>query len=380
MGRRIHPAVHYEEDLLTLGIVEHGSRGLVYKVVTSARRQYPADKLGPILTRPPMAYKALVGRWPAQARAAWLAGETPPASFAEATGGALALFTRLLDVSHETAVVLAVWTVATYFHRLFPAFPRLFLTGEAASGKSKAQQIIAGLAWNGLYRIVPTGPVLFRLIEAVRPTYCVSEAERLGGEQRQVLEAVINEGYTRGGMVDRCEGESREPRTFAVYAPLTLGSIKALKAVTETRAISLVMTRGTDRGKLNAEADPDGPPFVAVRDLVHRLALERFRDVAVTVQDLGDPPWLVARERQLWRPLLVIAHLADREAEGALSLEETIQEAARAQTEERGHPSEEAAALAVVLERQLKGADEILVRPRDLVNDLKAHLHWEYLR
>ncbi len=377
--RRIHPALHMEDDLATLGIVEQGPDGLVCKIVTSNREEYPAEALTPILTTKANSYKGIVDRWPMEDRTAWLKGETERASFAVATGAVLALFSNLLDVSPATATILAVWTVATYFHCLFPAFARLFLTGEKGSGKSKAQSIVAGLAWNGLNRIVPTGAVLYRLIEMLRPTYCVSEADHLDSDQRQVLEAVINEGYVRGGMVDRCDSETQEPRTFEVYGPLTLGSIKGLKVVTEDRAISLVMTRGTNRAKLNADVDAKDPTFRAVRDLLHRLVLERFRDVAKTLQTLPDPSWLVARERQLWRPLLVVAHLADTDAGGDLDLARTIQAAAKRQTDDRRHPSEEAEALVAILEERLRGVQEVRLHPGELVDDLKAKLHRDQL-
>ncbi len=376
--RRIHPALHMEDDLATLGIVEQGLDGLACKIVTSNREEYPAEALASILTTKAKPYKGIVDRWPTEDRTAWLQGETEPASFAVATGTVLALFSKLLDVPSATAAILTVWTVATYFHRLFAAFARLFLTGEAGSGKSKVQSIVAGLAWNGLYRIVPTGAGLFRLIEPYRPTYCISEAERLDGEQRQVLEAVVNEGYTRGGMVDRCDSETQEPRTFEVYAPVTLGSIKALKGVTESRAISLVMTRGTNRAKLNADVNPDDSTFRAVRGLLYRLTLDRFRDVAKTLQTLPDPAWLVARERQLWRPLLIVAHLADTEG-GNLGLTETILAAAKKQTDDRRHPSEEVEALVSVLDERLRDAQEIRLHPRDLVDDLKVKLDRDHL-
>ena len=374
-GHRIHPALHMEDELATLGVVEQGPDGLVCKIVTSDREEYPAEALASILTTKAHPYKGIVDRWSTEDRAEWLKGESEPASFAVATGTVLALFNKLLDVPQTTATILAVWTVATYFHCLFPAFARLFLTGEKGSGKSKAQSIVAGLAWNGLYRIVPTGAVLYRMIEALRPTYCVSEADHLDSDQRQVLEAVVNEGYVRGGMVDRCDAETQEPRTFEVYAPLALGNIKGLKGVTEDRAISLVMTRGTNRAKLNADVYTDDRTFRAVRDLLHRLVLERFRDVANTLQTLPDPSWLVARERQLWRPLMAVAHLADTEADSGLNLTGTIHAAARKQTDDRRHPSEEAEALVAILEERLKGVEEIRLHPGDLVDDLKAKLH-----
>ena len=231
-----------------------------------------------------------------------------------------------------------------------------------------------------MYRVTPNGPPLYRLIEALRPAYCISEAEHLDGEQRQVLEAVINEGYLRGGYVDRCDKESNwEPRPFEVYAPVSLGNIKGLKRVIENRTITVVMIQGTDRSKVNADVDVEAETFRAVRSLLHQLALERFREVLHAWRTLPDPPWLVARARQLWKPLLVLASLADREAGRTLNLTETIRQAAQKQTRDRAQPSDEVAALVAVLKPRLQGVREVLLHPGDLVDDLKLRLHRDHV-
>ncbi len=381
VGRRIHPALNLEDDFASIGIVKAASDGKgTISIITSDRREYPSEIFGQVATTKPLAYGPLVNRWPIGDREAWLHGKTKPTSFALAVGAVLALFNRLLDAPMPTLTILGCWTVATYFHRAFPAFARLYLTGERETGKSKAQQVIAALAFNGLYRVTPNGPPLFRLIDALRPTYCISEAEHLDGEQRQVLQAVLNEGYLRGGYVDRCDKESNwEPRPFEVFGPITLGNIKGMRGVMESRTIPLVMVRGTDRGKMNADVDPDGEAFRAARGLLYRLALERFQDVAEAWRSLPDLAWLVARERQLWRPLLVLASLADREAGGALALVDTLTEAAKRQTRDRAAPSDEAAALVTILEERLCGAEEIRLHPADLVDDLKSKLHRDHV-
>lgn len=372
--RRIHPALHFEEGLAVIGIVEPGPDGLVCSLVTSERKTYPAEALRSILTTPPNAFKPLVGRWPMEDRAEWLAGQGSPASFAWAIGATLALFTKLVDAPPTTLAVLAVWTVATYFFPLFAAFPRLFLTGEKESGKSKAEQIIAGLAWNGLYCVVPTGQTLFRLIEAFRPTFCVSEAEHLEGEQREVLQAVVNEGYKRGGWTPRCDKTTLAVESFDVYAPLALGGIRGLNGVTESRAISFVLQRGLDRSKINSEVHSDSEEFQAIRCQLYRLALERFRDVAEALVTVSDPTWLVGRERELWRPLLVLAQLGDQDSGDNLKLLLTIQHAAKTQADERSGPSEEAEALLTMLVGKLD-EDEVRLHPADLVEGLQATLH-----
>jgi hypothetical protein len=166
-------------------------------------------------------------------------------------------------------------------------------------------------------------------------------------------------------------------QSFEVFSPLSMGSIKGLTDVTESRCIYVVMARGTNVEKLNADVLPDGPDFRAVRAYLQRLTLERFRDVADGVNTFQTPGFLVARERQLWRPLLILADLAGKE--GLDYLAPAVVEMARQQSAERAHPPDELMALCEALEARLQGAEAVLVRPGDLAPDLQKALQRDYV-
>ncbi len=374
-GRRIHPALHFEDGFASVGILAPGHEGLAWSIVTGERKVYPASAIEGALTVKPAMLHDVASRWPEADCAVFLAAPARPPSFAVAVALALERVRALMDISNEVAAVLATWAVATYFHPLFKAFPRLDLRGEKGSGKSKALEILAAVAFNGGVYANPTAAVLHRIADPLRPSLCLDEVEHLDGEEKQAILSFLNMGYKRTGRVPRCEGDEHTLRTFAAYCPVALAGIRGLNSVTEDRAITLTLTRGADRAKINAEVDETEPRFAEARAVCYRLALTRGRDVAESRRTLALPDWLVGRERELWAPLLTVAHLAEADAGEDLGLTADLLGLAKVQGEEREGLSDEGEAVVSLLSDSLKRADSLTIRPADLCEDLTKALH-----
>jgi hypothetical protein len=202
--------------------------------------------------------------------------------------------------------------VGTYFHPLFPAFPRLHFQGPPESAKSKALQIISALAFNGLLRLHPTPAVLYRLIGPLRPTLCLDETETLDSQDRKDLLAIVNAGYKADGAVDRCEGKDYRVTAYQVYSPMALASISGLNHVTESRAITILMDRGQDANKVNREVNTQDSLFQDIRAECYRLTLSLSGSLRDCKQSLVIPSWLKGRHRELYAPLLAVATLAEQ--------------------------------------------------------------------
>lgn len=375
VARRIHPALHFDDSFASVGIVTVGADvAPIMKIITATRKDFPAETIGAALTAKPLAYSDLIARWRPEDVARFLAGEDEPPSFADAMARTIERYDTLLEVGRDCeTVTLAAWAVATYFHPAFLAFPRLDIRGEVGSGKSKTLSILAAVTFNGLLRVSPTPAVLFRLAELFRPSLCLDEIEGLASDEKREILAILNSGYKAGGRVDRCEGDEHTLRSYAVFTPIALAGITGLNRVTQDRAITLVLTRGRDPSRLNADVDPGDSRFAEIRDLCYRLTLLRWREVRAACEALDLPGWLVARERELWRPLLVVATLAEREA-GDLNLVADLLTLAREQGQERAGLSDEAEALVTVLSAKLNGAAEMVLSPGEVCGDLQAEM------
>src|SRR5207245_1590296 len=95
---------------------------------------------------------------------------------------------------------------------------------------------------------------------------------------------------------------------------------------------------------------------------------------------LNLPEWLNGRARELWKPLLAVAALADSDPDG-LSITTDLYKIARDHVTQRPGLSAEAEALLGVLVQRLRsdarpGDAAITVRPGDLREPLRVQLGW----
>ena len=374
LGRgRMNPWLHADAQGVALGrLTEAGE----YQLITSERLALDAKAAGPALATRPRCYVPLVGRWADSDAEEWLTtGQAP--TFSEV----LALTVRALD-SHlelprrEHRALLATWAVGTYFFPLFLSYPRLSLSGERGCGKSKLLTLLAATAWNGYLALMPTPAVLFRLIHEYRLTLLLDEVEGFDKEDARDILAIINSGYKAGGSVPRVEGkDERRVESFSVFAPLALAAIKAPNSTTEDRCIPVVMQRGADRARINSEVDSRAETFGALRSGCYRLLLTRWREVMATYETASLPEWLNSRARELWRPLLALAAVADAEPD-SLALTEDLLALAREHVADRDDLSAEAEALLDELAVRLGDCASVVIRPGELREPLRARLGW----
>jgi hypothetical protein len=377
LGRgRVHPWLHVDAEGVVVGRVTDAGE---VQLMTSEREVFEPAAVEKALALRPRVYPDVTGRWLDTDAEEWLATGTCP-KFSEV----LALLIHELRSGvefprEELATLVALWTVGTYFVQHCQTFPRLWLTGERGSGKSKVLAVLHGTAFNASLCVSPTPAVLFRLIEEARPTLLVDEAEALDADERRELLGIINVGYKRGATVPRVEGDrTRQVQFFSVYTPVALAGIRALNATTEDRCIPLVMQRGLDPLRINAEVSPTAPSLARIRDGCYRLLLARSDEVHAALGDVPLPAWLSARPRELWRPLLALAYVADQE-DGAFGVAADLLALAREHVEDREGASPEAEALLHLLAERLGAAAVVSVRPGDLAPSLRERLAWKDL-
>lgn len=373
LGRgKIHPALHVDERGVVVGVVTEAGE---YQLVTSDGDVIEPEVAKPTLRFLPRPYHDLAGRWSDDDVSDWRANRTAP-MFSETLALLLHALDRALEFPRrEMGGLVATWTLASYFHGAFLSFPRLALSGERESGKSKLLGVLRATTWNGLLMLTPTPAVLFRLVHEFRPTLLLDEMEGLSKEDARDVLAILNSGYKAGGTVPRCEGDRvRRVELFEVYAPAALAAIRSLNAVTEDRAIPMVMQRGTDPTRINVEVDPADPLYARIRAGCYRLLLTRWCEVRAAYATALLPTWLNGRARELWRPLLALAAVADRD--NGATVTPDILALAREHVEDRAGASDEAEALLLELAARIGVAERVTVRPGELCDALQRRLGW----
>jgi putative DNA primase/helicase len=217
-------------------------------------------------------------------------------------------FTRFVALSDGAANALALWTAHTHTFKSFICSPRLNVSSpEKGCGKTTLRDVLAVLVPRPLLAENLSVAVLFRVIEAHRPTVLADECDSWLRDNDE-LRGMLNSGHRRGGQALRCEGESNEVRAFAVFAPAVLCGIGSLPGTLHDRSIVIRLERAKP-GELRERFD--SRHVDRERELCRKLA--RFcADNAAGLEacDPALPSGAFNRLADNWRPLFAIAEIA----------------------------------------------------------------------
>lgn len=206
------------------------------------------------------------------------------------------------DSTHDLAVL---WAAHTYGLSLWRNTPRLYVTApEPACGKSTQSDLLAFFTPNKAQAASMTGPALFSVMEQSQPVVFLDEADKTFNNswgRDNVLASVINQGYSRGGMVVRMR--KNLPTNFKCYGAMAIIGIDngCLPADTQTRCIPVVMHKGIPAEEFDEFDHEDFQQ--RVHDTLTAQAQFWNKDVLM-------PEWLTGRDKQIWRPLFAVAHAA----------------------------------------------------------------------
>lgn len=219
---------------------------------------------------------------------------------------------RYVVVSTVQAVAFVLWIAHTYVIDAFGVTPYLAFTSPGRrTGKTRALEVARVLVHNPIMTASISPSALFRVINAGSVTVLFDEVDTVFGRRdgNEDLRALLNAGFSDGGVVYRSEAEGRKfvQRAFNVFAPKALAGIGTFPDTVADRCIHCRMKRRTTdepverfrRRVVEIEAVP-------IREALEAWAasgvIERLREAwPVIPDDLDD------RAADAWEPLLAIA-------------------------------------------------------------------------
>jgi len=210
--------------------------------------------------------------------------------------------------------LVATWIIATYFHRLFNAFPFLFFYGKKQSGKSRMLDLLNLLAFNAIKVKGISVPSMADSIDGVRATFLMDQAEALSQKQNVELLGILADSYTPGGgkrRIVHITNKSRKVIEFETYSPKAFASIKEIDSDLKDRCIEIIMLRAESEYPYPESFLPIWPEL---RDKLYGLLLTKWQAVGVIYQTAGQG--MRQRVRELWRPLdtiLALENVPDNE-------------------------------------------------------------------
>jgi uncharacterized protein DUF3631 len=198
----------------------------------------------------------------------------------------------------------------------FDYTPYLHVTSpEKRCGKSRLLdciELLVAIVWRV---ISPSQAVLFRKIEADRPTLLLDEVDTIfcrgKDEGKESLRALLNAGFDRHAKVPRCIPPHNDIKEFGVFCPKALAGIGKLPDTVNDRCIPIQLARRSKEEAIERfrrrEAEPAAGPI--------REALAQWSQAQNTITKLQAarpeiPETLGNRQADICEPLLAIADMA----------------------------------------------------------------------
>lgn len=214
----------------------------------------------------------------------------------------------------EQLTAIALWIAHTHIVEQFETTPYLaLLSPEKRSGKTRTLDVAELLVARPWRAVTPSEAVLYRKIEADRPTLLLDEVDAIFGLKAAAayegVRAILNAGFRRGTKVPRCVGEGKNMvvQDFDVYGAKAFAGIGRLPDTVGDRSIIIEMLRRAPDEQVQRFRYREAVAAAAST----RAALERWS----TDVDLSDvrpeiPEDLDDRAADAWEALLAIADSA----------------------------------------------------------------------
>lgn len=220
------------------------------------------------------------------------------------------------DYAVAQAGTMALFTLYTWVYDDFRFAPIILVTAPTSeAGKSRLFDAAELLVRQPFVVVDPSGPSLRNVIDALHPTVMVDEADLL--RQSKDLRAILNSGVEQGKYITRAAGR-HGIIMYDPFGPKMLAGIYGenppLKGSTLSRCIQIQLRRRYDQREDIADFDKTDaevevvPIVAAIRTwslLTNHDELRRARPVM--------PAALTDRQRDAWRPLIVIADMISEE-------------------------------------------------------------------
>jgi Protein of unknown function (DUF3631) len=208
----------------------------------------------------------------------------------------------------HTCMVVALWILHSYLLDSFQVSPRLAINSPMRRcGKTTLLDVLACLVLKPLSAANVSTSVIFRVVEAHRPTLLIDEGDSFLRSNEE-LRGVLNSGHRRGGTVLRNVGDEHEPRAFATYSACAIALIGRLPETLHDRSVVVNLKRRMpDEIVRSCRADKSEHLHVLARKAARWVKDNKNKIIEM---DPAIPEGIYNREADNWRPLLAIADVA----------------------------------------------------------------------
>ena len=245
-----------------------------------------------------------------------------PVSLHEAFSGAVTVFRTYMFMTEAQIVAVVLWCATTFLYDLLQIHAYLGITAPTKRcGKTTLVNLVALFVRQGL---IVAGRVsaayIYRAIDRLRPTFIVDESQAIFRKSPDV-EDIFNAGHVRStayvGLVEKVSDEFVEKR-FNVFCPKVIGlKGKIHDDSLQDRVIEIRLSRIHESDLKEDFWDvfgkiPQAELFIECRRKFVRAVMdcaEAFKNHEPELPKFSD-----GRLKQNWKPLWILAELADQSA------------------------------------------------------------------
>jgi putative DNA primase/helicase len=214
----------------------------------------------------------------------------------------------------EAIVAVTLWVMHAHGFEASTISPRLAITApEMQCGKTTLLSVLEPLVPKPLKADNVTAAAVFRVVEQVRPTLLIDEADSFLKDNEE-LRGVLNSGHRCNGQAVRLVGENHEPRAFSTFCPTAIAAIGRLPSTLEDRSVMISMRRALPEEAVFRFDEKQRSALVPSARRARRWAEDHM--ASLRNADPQIPPELHGRAADNWRPLFAVA-----EAVGGVWLE-----------------------------------------------------------
>jgi hypothetical protein len=219
-------------------------------------------------------------------------------------------FRRYVVVSDAAVTAIVLWVLFTYLIEITTHAPKLFFTSPVKdAGKSTGLHVVRWMSQRSYAAVEATGAVLYRIIDRLKPTLFLDEADTLF-QRRTALAHIINESWTNSGSkIRRARAGGKGYDEYDVYGAQLIG-MKGLRAP-DTTLSRCIICRFLPKLPTEVVEDfgyTDDGEFKTIRRKLMRWAIDNAVTLCAAKPEF--PPGFNNRVKTNWKMLLAITDLA----------------------------------------------------------------------
>ena len=226
-----------------------------------------------------------------------------------------AFIRKYADVPPDWPDIDAHYILMTWVFDRFSAVPYLRFLGESGTGKTRLLEIHAALCYRPLFLVGNvTGAALFRSINLVQGTLVSDESDLKSSEAWSDVVKVLNNGYSRGGSVIRCNKDNGyATEAFAVYGPKVIATRGRFSDdALENRCLTRETIRKTPHKDIPLQLPPEF--YREAQKLRNQLLGWRFRKYSQIRPDDSGLRHLPPRLAQIGASLIAVGETPEAKA------------------------------------------------------------------